>query len=304
MKIWLFLVICFGASSHSVRWQGFLASDADTRLQPDVAAYTLVQVEEEWRLGAAAYAECQVTHGNSDPQCDQAVEAFQKSCSTVVKAILQASDGDRRRVQDYMGAVCSESVLQGWHQQRCSDLAEAVRGAMKFDKADNREYVSPALVCSAYWSHFTLEEAQRVVHEQAEREAQEKHAAETRLEAEREAAKEAAELQKNKEKEEEERKAAQEKHRAEEAAAKLAAEREQAERQAAEAKQKMQEAQAAAEEAARRHQEAVHKAETLQDHINKSHSGNFTEVNGTLLWVNRSVSPLSNASAMQPRQIE
>lgn len=294
MKIGLFSVNFFGASSHSARWQGFLASD--TRLQPDVAAHTLVQVEEEWRMGAAVYAECKVTHGISDPQCDHAVGAFQKSCSTVVTAILQASDGDRHRVQDYMGAVCSESALQGWHQQRCSDLAEAVRGAMKFDKADNREYVSPALVCKAYWSRFTVEEAQRVVHEQVEREAQEKHAAEARLEAEREAAKEAAELQKLKEKEEQERKAAQEKHRAEEAAAKLAAEREQAERQAAEAKQKMQEAQAAAEEAARRHQEAVHKAQTLQNHINKSHSANFTGVDDTLVRVNRSVSPLSNTS--------
>lgn len=251
-------------------------------------------------MNAAEYAECQETHGNSAQQCDQPVGTFQKECSTVVHAILHASDGDRHRVQEYMSVVCSESSLQGWHQQRCSDLADTVRGAMKFDKADNREYVSPALICTSYWSRFTVEEAKRVAQEKVEREAQEKHAAEARLEAEKKAAEEAANLQKRKEKEEQERKAAEEKHRAEEAAAKLAAEKEQAEKQAAEAKQKMQEAQAVAEEAARKHQEAVHKAQTLQNSTNstnKSHNVNVTEVNATVVQVgNTSLPVLSNMS--------
>ena len=39
-------------------------------------------------------------------------------CSTVVEAVVEASSGDRSHVKEYMGIVCGEVELSGWHQDR------------------------------------------------------------------------------------------------------------------------------------------------------------------------------------------
>ena len=39
-------------------------------------------------------------------------------CSTVVEAVVKASSGDRSHVKEYMGIVCGEVELSGWHQDR------------------------------------------------------------------------------------------------------------------------------------------------------------------------------------------
>jgi flagellar biosynthesis GTPase FlhF len=238
-----------------LRSQTFLGSD----MQPEAVAHTLVQVEDEWRAQAASFAECNATlaEGSDISECDSAPEAFRKSCATVVSAVVKASSGNRGNVKEYMGIVCGESELSGWHQERCTELASSVFDSMSDDNYENRENFNEVSLCSGYWKKFAAEEKVRVDQERAEREAAEKKAEEERIEAEKKAAIEAAEEEKRRAKEEAEAKAAESRRLAEEAAAELKAKKEEAERQAQEAKAKMEEAQAAAEAAARHHREAL-----------------------------------------------
>lgn len=246
------------SGSTIFRSNSFLASD----LQPEVVAHTLVRVEDEWRAQAASFEECNATLsvGSDISECNSAPTAFQKSCSTVVSAVVKSSSGDRSHVKEYMGIVCGESELSGWHQERCQELSSSVFDAMSDDNYENRENFNVANLCTGFWSRFTVEERARVDQERTEREASEKKAEEERVEAEKKAAAEAAEEQKRREKEEAEIKAAEAKRQADEAAAELKEKKEEAERQAEEAKHKMEEAQKAAEEAAKHHREALDNA--------------------------------------------
>jgi len=255
-------------SSVFTKSKSFLASD----LQPDVVAHTLLQVEDEWRAQAASFAECNITlsEGADMSECGSATSAFQKSCSTVVEAVVKASSGERSHVKEYMGVVCGESELSGWHQERCSELASSVYDAMSDDNYENRENFNVANLCTGFWSRFTVEEKARVDEERAEREAAEKKAEEERVEAEKKAAALAAEEQKRREKEAAEERAQEAKRQAEEAAAALKAKKEEAERQAEEARHKMEEAQAAAEAAARHHREVLANATAIAKAANSS----------------------------------
>lgn len=258
-------VFCALASGVAVdaavfnKGQAFLSSD----MQPELVARTIVKVEDEWRAEAASFAECNETlsaDADVTAECGSATAAFQKSCATVVDAIVRASSGERSRVQEYMGIVCGEATLSGWHQARCGEFASSVVEAMADDDYENREGFAPAKSCTVFWSRFAVEERARVDQERAEREAAEKKAEDERIQAEQEAAARAAEEQKRREKEEAEEHARETKRQAEEAAEKLKTQREEAERQAEEAKRKMEEAKAVAEEAAARHREMLARA--------------------------------------------
>lgn len=239
-------------------------------MQPEVVAHTLFKVEDEWRAQAASFAECNetLTAGSDLSDCGSATGAFQKSCATVVDAVVKASSGDRSHVKEYMGVVCGEAQLSGWHQERCGELASSVFDAMSDDNYENRENFNVANLCGGFWSRFTVEEKTRVDQEHAEREAAEKKVEEERVEAEKKAEEErveeekkaaalAADETKRREKEEAEARALEAKRQAEEAAAALKAKKEEAEKQAEEAKRKMEEAQAAAEAAAKHHREIL-----------------------------------------------
>jgi len=245
------LTLATGAAG-SVRNKAFLSLASD--MQPEVVARTLQEVEDEWKSQAASFAECNTTEA---AECGGAPEAFSKSCSTVVSAVVQASSGDRSSVKEYMNTVCGENELSGWHAERCTELASAVTDSMLDDNYENRENFNSGSLCTSFWSKFVVEEKARVEKERSEREAAEKKAADEAAEAAKKAADEAAEAQKQKEKEEAEQKAADAKRQAEEAAAELAAKKEEAEKQAEEAKTKMEQAQAAAQEAAKHHREVV-----------------------------------------------
>ena len=240
------------ARGTNKRNKAFLSLASD--MQPEVVARTLSEVEDEWKSQAASFAECNTTQ-TSD--CGGAPEAFSKSCSTVVSAVVQASSGDRSSVKEYMNTVCGENELSGWHAERCTELASAVTDSMLDDNYENRENFNSGSLCTSFWSKFVVEEKTRVEKERSEREAAEKKAAEEAAEAAKKAAEEAAEAQRQKEKEDAEQKAADAKRQAEEAAAELAAKKEEAEKQAEEAKTKMEQAQAAAKEAAKHHREVL-----------------------------------------------
>jgi len=250
MRVCVALASTIVANAHvSMRSKVFLASD----MQPEVVARTLAEVEDQWKAQAASFAECNATSTDASTECGSEPSSFQKSCATVVSAVVKSSSGERSVVKEYMGDVCGQNSLTGWHQERCNELATAVTDGMSDDNYENRENFNSASLCTSFWTRFAVEEKARVDQERAEREAAEKKAEEERLAAEKKAAEEAAEEQKRREKEEAERKAAEAKAAAEEAAEELAAKKAEAEKQAEEAKHKMEEAKKAAEEAALRH---------------------------------------------------
>lgn len=202
----------------------FLGNKADMR--PDVVAHTLSKVEDEWNLQVASFAECNISATTAEEQaeCGLAPKAFQRSCSTVVSAMVQASNGDKADVSEYMRSVCDEDSLknEGWRQERCTQLAVQIVDGMSDDAYNNRESFDSAKLCTKFWTKFSTEESARLQKERAEKEAQEK-------------------------KEEEEREAAQKKAEEEEAAA----EKQRQEEAAAEAKKKEEEEAAAAAEQAK-----------------------------------------------------
>jgi len=231
----------------------------DQQMRPDVVAKTLASVETEWKQQAAVFTECK------QGDCSAAHKSFDKSCATVVEAIVQGSSGDRHKATEYMSNVCQQGVLAPWQKLRCSDLASAVVDhAMSADNYANRNSLNPARVCTGFWSKFVDEERKREAveakekaereakeaKERAEREAREaKEAAEAKKKAEEEAKKEAArkaeeEARKAKqEAEEKSRREAQEaKDRAEEAAKRLAEKKAEAEKMRLEAELKAEEA--------------------------------------------------------------
>lgn len=288
------------------------------RLQPQVVAHTLFMMEDEWRNQAALFAECNATMGSLAQPCSAASKAFEKSCTTVVKAVNQASSGDRTAVTEYMGDICGQAELEGWRKQRCQSLASTISGAMSADNYENREELDVHSVCQNYWSSFSAAERERMSKERAEaeaqrvaREAEEKKLAAEHAEAAKKAAAEAAtkaaeaakkaaeESAKHKVEEEAKhkveaakkaaeevseakRKAIEEKEKAEKEAAELQAKEELAHKMAEEAKKKMEEATAAAAEAHRKSQavaaNVLAKAATETVNKNASHTVNATKV--------------------------
>jgi len=287
VAVTLFAGVASDARGANKRSKAFLSLASD--MQPEVVARTLSEVEDEWKSQAASFAECNSTQTS---ECGGAPEAFSKSCSTVVSAVVQASSGDRSSVKEYMNTVCGENELSGWHAERCTELASAVTTSMLDDNYENRENFNSGSLCTSFWSKFVVEEKARVEKDRTEREAAEKKAADEAAAAATKAAEEAAEAQKQKEKEDAEQKAADAKRQAEEAAAELAAKKEEAEKQAEEAKTKMEEAQAAAKEAAKHHREVVAN-NTVHTNATKVVASNTTVVKEN---VTAPVAPVANTT--------
>jgi len=261
----------------------FLASD----LHPQVVAENLAVVEDEWRAEAASFVACGAGSNSSD--CGAARSAFQRSCSTVLDAVVKASNGDRHRVQEYMGIVCDQAALHGWHKDGCDELALSLVGAMIYDANGNREYLDTSKACGGFWANFSAGERLRLDQEERERAAFEKtledervamesKAEEQRVEAEKKAAAVLEEDRQRQEQEERATAAEEAKRKAEEAAEARRLEKEEAARQAEEAKQraeearlKLEKAQAAAEEeAARQAEEAKQRAEEARMKLEKA----------------------------------
>merc|ERR1719476_308710 len=104
MVAWFFAAVAGAATGHE-GWMsrgsknsGFLA--AVNRMQPNVAARSLSRVEGQWRSEALQFTECNAESNHMD--CSQSQTAFEKSCGTIVTAVVAASNGDRDTVKEYM----------------------------------------------------------------------------------------------------------------------------------------------------------------------------------------------------------
>lgn len=258
-------VITFGArGNHAVYGRGFLG----TTMQPDVVARSLVTMEDKWQSQVALFAECReaTAKDGSASDCDSAKIDFEKSCGTIVQAVVQGSSGERPAVKEYMGDVCAESALSGWHRERCFGLAEAIVNTMTADVYSNRESFDARSLCRGLWSSISKDEEARVAKEHAaQAEADEEAAAQkVKEDAERDARDKAAEAERLVA--ETQAKAAEAQQRIEENQAKEKAEAEEVERQAeAKAKEEQnQEAAKAEAEEAQKQEAAKAEAEEKQ----------------------------------------
>jgi len=214
--------------------QGFLS--AREGIRPEVVALSLSKVEDEWKNQYNLYVECNQTASSEAEarRCLDAPKAFERSCSKIVAAMVEASGGNRENVHEYMADVCSEPQLQGWRQGRCEILAATVLASMSPDSYSNREALNTRPLCVSFWSRFSAEEEEqmklerarveaRQKKEQEEREAEEKRMAEQEGQQEAEQARiHAEEAEKEAQaRAEEKRKEEAEKAEAEAAAAKL-----------------------------------------------------------------------------------
>lgn len=227
-------------------------------MQPDVVAGTLAQVERNWRNEVVAFLECNASQPASQGRCAGPKQAFMRSCSSIMGAVVKASAGDRSQVKEYMQDVCGESVLEGFWKNNCLSFASSLDEGMTDDSYTNRVDLNLSLPCTNLFQAISVNEAKRIAKETEERAAMEKKLAEERAEVARKAAEEQAEAERRRV--EAERKAAEEKAVAER---KAAEERAKAERKAAEeAKKKLEEeAKKKAAEAKKKAEEAAHEAE-------------------------------------------
>lgn len=235
------------AAAYSTNGQAFLGNG----MQPEVVARTLSHVEDEWKAQAAVFAECDETNnlpGATIVNCADAPSSFDKSCKTVVGAIIQGSGGDKDVAKEYMADVCSEKTISGWHQTQCNTLAVAVQTSMSADKYANRESFDSSKLCTGFWSKFLGEEKQRQSKEKADHEAAEKQAAEEAAAEEKKAEEETKKAVEQKKVEEAQHAKEEAEKKAAEAAAKVAQKKAEAEAVQEAAAKKMAEAKEAEQE--------------------------------------------------------
>mmetsp|Transcript_102118 Transcript_102118/g.288396 ORF Transcript_102118/g.288396 Transcript_102118/m.288396 type:complete len:311 (-) Transcript_102118:60-992(-) len=186
----LFFLAGVGASGSNKpeprHGQAFLA----VHLRPEVAARTLLSVEDEWQAQATVFAEC--SNATSPDKalvvdCHQAPLAFGKSCDAVVQAVVQGSNGKSDAVQEYLDDVCGQMVLQGWHEDRCRSFSNAIENMMTQKSYENRMHLNVGSLCSGLWSQLLQEEEEHVKKKRADEEARAKIRAEEEVKAAAEA---------------------------------------------------------------------------------------------------------------------
>jgi len=135
-------------------------------MQPEVVAKTLSHVEDEWKAQARAFIKCELSENNEAQirDCDDTPSSFEKSCATVVSAVVQGSSGNPKVLGEYMGDVCRQKTMASWHQTSCVALADAINMKLTASHYDNRINFQAKPVCDDFWAHFLVE--QKRVHEQ------------------------------------------------------------------------------------------------------------------------------------------
>lgn len=222
------------------------ASQDSQPAAPSGVTKMLAEVEDRWMHWALATVDC-FAEVNCTSNATEATDAFTKSCSTVTRAVIQSSNGDKSRVQSYLADVCSTDVMKGEKSELCLDYAQLLAHGMSEDERDNAAGgVDLSSVClelfhNGFLGKYAAQETDRRKQVVAEHEAEEQKKVE---------AAEAAQAQA-----EADAKAAEARKRLDEAAAETKL-----------ATQKREDAVRAAVEAQRKAEE-VEKAEAVQRHL-------------------------------------
>lgn len=163
-------------------------------LEPDYVADLLLSVQEEWI---------------NDAVRPNGLPAMKESCAKVATAIIQGSEGDESKVEEYFDTVCSQKVFtqaRPWQGDLCRSFAQKMTSAMKSDPEYNRNYLDVEKVCASLYAEVertgAVEDKRR---EQARIEAE--AAAKKKREEEKEAEKKKKALEKEAEKKRNEKEA-------------------------------------------------------------------------------------------------
>jgi len=143
------------SDGSGVARRAFLAHT--TALHPELVAQLLMQVEDDWKMEAGLFVSCNGTMG-SDTKCNGARNAFERSCSKVVGAVLGGSGGDKDKATEYLGDICRQPALQGWKHDKCQSFADGVLNTMTDNEYQNRNYFDTSKVCTGLWSNLAAEE--------------------------------------------------------------------------------------------------------------------------------------------------
>jgi len=162
------------------------------RLEPVVVSELLREVEEKWVELAVADDKTQMV----------------ESCATVARSIVQGSDGDKDRVQEYMDAVCDDSSIKAandWEHALCQSFAHSLGKSMDGGDAEyNRDSLDTAHFCSGFYATVETAAAARKKERRARDKAAARHAARLKREQakkDRMAARDAAQKHRTAEKE-------------------------------------------------------------------------------------------------------
>jgi len=157
-----------------------LRSFGSAVLRPQATAQLMAHIEDTWKVEADTYTK-------------EAQDAFGKSCKTVATAVVVSSQGDHDRVQEYMGQVCHEGVLNAWHSEWCEKFKAALGKHMKFNNYANRAQFDSTKFCSEFWTSFSSVERKVFVTERDAHRVQEAKALAVKQEQEAQALEEAKE---------------------------------------------------------------------------------------------------------------
>lgn len=114
-----------------------------TDMRPDLVMQLLSDVEHKWVDGAT-----QATRGNMDVMV--ALHRMQESCVKVSNSVVAGSDGDRRRVREYMNEVCERAKSPN-DGEMCKSYSTALVTAMNGDEEYNREELDMAKFCAGFY---------------------------------------------------------------------------------------------------------------------------------------------------------
>merc|ERR1719191_1643605 len=103
-------------------------SRGSLRLQPEVVAHLLSEVEDEWVNDALKVIENEGDSGE--------YEKMRKSCTKVSSSVVSASDGEKDRVTEYMSDVCAAMPNK---DSLCVALGNRLTSFMSPDASMNRD---------------------------------------------------------------------------------------------------------------------------------------------------------------------
>lgn len=108
-------------------------------MEPELVGDLLHEVETRWVDLAA--------HGPGE-----AKKEMTDSCVKVVSSIVQGSDGEKDRVEEYMNVVCAQKALQNWEHDMCSQFAAGIQNFMSGDPEFNRDMLNVEKFCTKFYT--------------------------------------------------------------------------------------------------------------------------------------------------------
>merc|ERR1719316_1836823 len=121
-------------------------------MQPEMVSKLLAEVEAKW-------TESRVASLRNQTDVSVALAEMTKSCSKVAQAVIDGSEGDKERVQEYMLDVCG----RGANQKGCNEFASGIEGIMTDDNQVNRNELDLPKFCASYWEGAVTNDAKNTV---------------------------------------------------------------------------------------------------------------------------------------------